>query len=92
VDVPSDATRQTPWQITRLARQRYFIPVRPKRTSWEERGPVDYQEAAVLDNEREDSDVYVLRVKRLVSLTPLSLDFTAFVDFEELNRLLRSDD
>jgi 5'-nucleotidase len=92
VDVPSNATRQTDWQVTRLARQRYFIPVAPKRKSWEERGPVDYQEAANLDNEREDSDVYVLRVKRLVSLTPLSLDFTARVDFEELNRLLRGDD
>jgi 5'-nucleotidase len=92
VDVPSNATQQTPWQVTRLARQRYFIPVAPKRKSWEERGPVDYQEAANLDNEREDSDVYVLRVKRLVSLTPLSLDFTARVDFDELNRLLRFDD
>jgi len=92
VDVPSNATRQTPWQVTRLARQRYFIPVAPKRKSWEERGPVDYQEAANLDNEREDSDVYVLRVKRQVSLTPLSLDFTASVDFDELDRLLRFDD
>src|SRR5450759_3620887 len=85
VDVPSNATRQTPWQVTRLARQRYFIAVKPKRKSWEERGTVDYQEAAILDNEREDSDVYVLRVKRQVSLTPLSLDFTASVDFDELD-------
>ncbi|MCX6038784.1 MAG: 5'/3'-nucleotidase SurE [Chloroflexi bacterium] len=92
VDVPSNATRQTPWQVTRLARQRYFIPVAPKRKSWEERGPVDYQEGAILDSEREDSDVYVLRVKRQVSLTPLSLDFTARVDFDELDRLLRFDD
>jgi 5'-nucleotidase len=92
VDVPCDATRQTPWQVTRLARQRYFIPVAPKRKSWEERGPVDYQEAAVLEDEPEDSDVYVLRVKRHVSLTPLSLDFTARVDFDELNKLLRFGD
>jgi 5'-nucleotidase len=92
VDVPSNATQQTPWQITRLARQRYYIPVAPKRTSWEERGPVDYQEAANLDSEQHDSDVYVLRVKRHVSLTPLSLDFTARVDFAGLDRLLRDDD
>jgi len=92
LDIPSNATRQTPWQVTRLARQRYFIPVKPKRKSWEERGPVDYQEAANLDSEVEDSDVYVLRIKRMVSLTPLSLDFTARVDFDELNLLLRSDD
>ena len=90
VDVPCDATPQTPWQVTRLSRQRYYIPVKPKRKSWEEREPVDYQEAAILDNEPQDSDVYVLRVKRLVSLSPLSLDFTARVDLGELDRLLRS--
>jgi broad specificity polyphosphatase/5'/3'-nucleotidase SurE len=53
---------------------------------------VDYQEAANLEGEVEDSDVYVLRLKRLVSLTPLSLDFTARVDLEQLDRLLRSGD
>jgi 5'-nucleotidase len=92
VDVPCSATRQTPWQVTRLARQQYYIPVKPKRSSWEERGPVDYKEDANLDSEHEDSDVYVLRVKRQVSLTPLSLDMTAKVDFSELERRLRSDD
>jgi 5'-nucleotidase len=92
MDVPCNATPQTPWQVTRLARQRYFIPVKPKRSSWEERGPVDYQEAADLEGEVQDSDVYVLRIKRMVSLTPLSLDFTARVDFGEMDKLLRSGD
>jgi len=89
VDVPSDATRQTPWQITRVARQRYYVPVPPKRTSWDEPGKVDYKEAVILD-EKEDSDVYVLRSKRMVSVAPLSLDLTSRVDFGELNRLLRT--
>jgi 5'-nucleotidase len=92
VDVPSDATPQTPWQVTRLAHQRYFVPVKPKRKSWEEPGVVDYEECMELDNEAKDSDVYVLRVKRHVSLTPLSLDFTAKVDFDGLDHLLRADD
>jgi 5'-nucleotidase len=90
VDVPSDATRQTPWQVTRIAHQRYYLPVPPKRKSWDEPGKVDYEEAAILNGEREDSDVYVLRVKRLVSVTPLSLDLTSRIDFGELNRLLTS--
>jgi 5'-nucleotidase len=89
VDVPSDATPQTPWVVTRLARQRYYIPVAPKRKNWEERGPVDYHEAANLEQEPHDSDVYVLRVKRQISLTPLSLDFTSRVDLGDLDRLLR---
>jgi hypothetical protein len=33
--------------------------------------------------------VYVLRVKRQVSVTPLSLDLTSRVDLDELNLLLR---
>ena len=90
IDIPASATPQTDWQVTRLAHQRYFVPVASTRKSWEERGPVAYKEEAILDKEREDSDVYVLRVKRLVSVTPLSLDFTARVDFGELDRLLRT--
>jgi 5'-nucleotidase len=91
VDVPSSATRQTAWQVTRIARQRYYLPVPPKRKSWDEPGKVDYAEAAILEGEDKDSDVYVLRVKRLVSVTPLSLDLTSRTDFGSLDQLLRSE-
>jgi 5'-nucleotidase len=90
LDVPRSATRATPWQVTRLAHQRYFMPVKPKRTSWEQRAFVDYEEAANLESAAPDSDVYVLRVKKMVALTPLSLDFTARVDLGSLERELRS--
>ncbi|MGE5123548.1 MAG: 5'/3'-nucleotidase SurE, partial [Acidobacteriaceae bacterium] len=35
VDVPCDATSDTPWEVTRLSRQTYFYPVTPKRDSWD---------------------------------------------------------
>lgn len=89
VDVPSDATVDTPWQLTRVSRQRYYEPVPPKRLSWSERAIIDYREAGKLDHEDEDTDVYVLRKKRMVSVSPLSLDLTSRVDFTELNRLMR---
>jgi 5'-nucleotidase len=89
VDIPSDATPQTPWQVTRLARQRYYEPLPPRRKSWDEPGSMDYHEKAILDCET-DSDVYVLRVIRHIAVTPLSLDMTARVDFENLDRILRS--
>ena len=89
LDVPSDANIETPWQVTRLANQRYFEPVKPKRSSWNIPGKIGYREAAILDGEYEDSDVYALRVKRMVSVTPLSLDFTSRVDLKELERLMR---
>jgi 5'-nucleotidase len=90
VDVPSDATVDTPWQLTRISRQRYYEPLSPVRASWAERGIIGYREAGELDREPEDTDVYVLRKKRMVSVTPLSLDLTSRVDFADLERLLKS--
>jgi len=89
VDVPSDATIATPWQLTRVSHQRYYQPVPPQRESWNEPGLMEYREAAEFDHEQEDTDVYVLRKKRMVSVSPLSLDLTSRVNFSELDKLMR---
>ena len=89
VDVPSDATADTLWQLTRVSPQRYYEPVPVERKSWNEPGTIGYREAVILDNEAEDTDVYVLRKKRMVSVSPLSLDLTSRVDFAELDRSMR---
>jgi len=89
VDVPSDATIDTPWQLTRVSRQRYYEPIAPVRESWSERAMINYREAAEFDHEAEDTDVYVLRKKRIVSVSPLSLDLTSRVNFAEFDKLLR---
>lgn len=90
VDVPSDATVDTPWQLTRVSRQRYYEPLAPARASWAERAVIGYREAGVLDREPENTDVYALRKKRIVSVSPLSLDLTSRVDFSDLDQLLRT--
>ena len=89
VEVPSDATFETPWEVSRLARQRYYEPVKPERASWDIATKVGYREAARLDGEPEDTDAYVIRKKHRVSVTPLSLDLTARVDLPELEKLMR---
>jgi 5'-nucleotidase len=89
VEIPSDATLDTPWQLTRVSRQRYYEPVAPERESWDLPAVMKYREAALLEHEAEDTDVYVLRRKRMVSVSPLSLDLTSRVDFAELDRLLK---
>jgi 5'-nucleotidase len=89
VDVPSDATVDTPWQLTRVSRQRYYEPITPVRESWSERTMLNYREAAEFEHEAEDTDVYVLRKKRMVSVSPLSLDLTSRVDFTELDKILQ---
>lgn len=87
VDVPSDAKLDTPWQWTRVSPQRYYEPVAPDRKSWDVPAVMGYREAGILDGEAKDTDVYALRVQRIVSVSPLSLDLTSRVDFDELNKL-----
>jgi len=89
MDVPSDATVDTPWQLTRVSRQRYYEPLAPERQVWGDPGLIAYREAGQLDDEPQDTDVYVLRKKRFVSVSPLSLDLTSRVDFTELNKLIK---
>jgi len=89
VDVPWDATANTPWQLTRVSSQRYYEPFAPDRKSWNEAGTIGYREAGRLEDEPDDSDVYVLRKKHWVSVSPLSLDLTARVNFVELDELMR---
>jgi len=86
VDVPDNATPETAWALTRLAKQRYYDPVAPDRKSWSVPGTVGYIEAPEPEEEPSDSDVYVLRKKRKISVTPISLDMTSRVDFDELER------
>jgi 5'-nucleotidase len=91
VDVPCDATPQTPWRVTRLSRHPYYIPVVPRRVQLEDTTTVEYE--IVLDEKmlESDSDVYTLRVERQVSVTPLSLDLTSRVALAELEQRLRSE-
>jgi 5'-nucleotidase len=89
VDVPSDATPVTPWEVTCLSRQTYFEPVRPTRDSWDQPEKVGYRRIEELSGIGEDTDVYALRVKRVISVTPLSLDLTARVRLQDFDKLLR---
>jgi 5'-nucleotidase len=89
VEVPSDATAETPWEISRLTRQRYYEPLKPKRDSWDVPAAVGYREAVRLEDEPEYTDAYVMRKKRRVAVTPLSLDLTARVNLSDLDHFMR---
>jgi 5'-nucleotidase len=91
IDVPSDATPGTPWEITRLSRTVYYEPLAPERASWDQPGRVSYRVVGDPAEDVTDSDVYALRVKRVVSVTPLSLDMTSRVGFPRLAGLLRGE-
>jgi 5'-nucleotidase len=88
VDIPQDATLTTPWQVTCLTRQTYFTALPPQRTAGDPRGPLGYKIEYKPDLDPTNTDAYVVRKRRLVSVTPLSLDLTARVDLGNFARLL----
>lgn len=76
VDVPQSATPDTPWELTRLTRQRYF----ESRVSTDPRGQRRFTgyyrhiDRAALEP---DSDAHVFAVKRHISVCPLTIDLSA---------------
>lgn len=88
IDVPINATTATPWKITRIARGAYYYPLRPARSRLDEPTNIGYARVEDADYSP-DSDAHALRLERLVSVTPLSLDLTSRVAFDDLENLLR---
>ncbi|HKZ70417.1 MAG TPA: hypothetical protein VJ020_10080, partial [Anaerolineales bacterium] len=88
VDIPASATPQTPWRLTRLSRQRYFLPVKPQRDSFSDRARVDYSRF-IEPGLEPNSDVAALVNERIVSVTPLSLDLTSRIDLPAWERELK---
>jgi 5'-nucleotidase len=97
VDMPDDATLATPWRLTRVSRHRYYETLEPGRWLLDEGELSEVQVAVGLDytvlaepeRTEPDSDIYALRVDRVVSVTPLSIDLTSRVDPAELIPLLQ---
>jgi 5'-nucleotidase len=90
IDVPANATPDTPWELTRLARKSYYEPLPPERLSWDQPARVGYRESGQPQEFPIGTDVHTLRVKQAVSVTPLSLDMTSRVELAELEKQLRN--
>ncbi len=90
IEVPCDATEETPWRLTRVSRQRYYHPLRSGRTHLADKRPLGYEVLVNPATLEPDSDVAALVQHRVVSVSPLSLDLTSRVDFDHLNQVFRA--
>ena len=89
VDVPCDATVATPWRLTRQSRQSYYQVLPPAEPVTEGEMPLlNYRVAVDWATLETDSDIWAFARDRIVSVTPLSQDMTARVDFAGLRKLL----
>jgi len=89
IDIPNDATPQTPWKVTRLTRLPYYELTPPMRNSWNEKGLIGYRPHDKIQHPK-DSDAYIIRQERMVSVTPISLDFTSRLPLNEFDTWLKT--
>jgi 5'-nucleotidase len=92
IDVPADATPETPWRLTRQSRQPYYELFKPAnaRTSPDGMVELDYRIHIYWDTLEPDSDINAFAKNRVIAVTPLSQDLTSRTDLAALERQLRA--
>lgn len=88
IDVPEDATPDTPWRVTRISRQAYLHGIPPEREDLTEPGPLDYHVRIEWSELEPDSDIHALVRDRVVSVAPVSIDLSSRTDRRSLASLL----
>jgi len=84
IDIPSTASTSCPWRVTKLSDKAYYQSniENPSIQSRLCESVVSKERCA---EESSDTDVYAIAVDQVVSVTPLSLDLTAYGSFADLN-------
>ncbi len=86
INIPRHATLDTEIEITRLARKIFITGVEERH---DPRGrPYYWINGELIRDAEEGTDVKAVMKKGHISITPLSLDSTARVDFKEIKKLL----
>jgi 5'-nucleotidase len=88
IDVPADATRDTPWVLTRQSRERYYINIMAERSELSDPGPISYKIDCDPERLEPNGDIRAVAIDKKVSVTPISFDMTSRVDFTMLMNML----
>jgi 5'-nucleotidase len=88
VDVPSTATTQTPWRVTRLSRTPYYVNSLEHPSLASTPGEALLHINVAQASLEPESDIQALAIDQVVSVTPLSLDCTSRTDFQALHSIL----
>jgi len=89
INIPCDATIETPWELTRISQVRLFKAVPPKRTRWSDPGRVGYRFSSEWMSAVPGTDVHALRINKTISVTPISMDMTSRIDLPNFDKTLR---
>ncbi len=85
IDVPDNATEETEWKITSLAKSGYY-----HKESEEVNENSSFNTGKTIirfdeNNISQNSDIYAIAVEKIVSVTPLSNDLTSRVNLDDLH-------
>jgi 5'-nucleotidase len=86
VDVPAGATPETPWQVGRVSRQRYYETPTQITTTDQSGGGFSYHIKVHHDTLETDSDVRIFAVAKQVAVVPMTIDLTAPVALPDVAR------
>jgi len=90
LDLPSGATLETPWNVTRLSKHRVYWPTLPDRSAPYDNAKMGYALKLDPDTTEPDSDVYAIYKKKEITITPMSIDMTSRLDITALQEDFRS--
>jgi len=90
VEIPAEASPETPWQTTRLSNLSFYRPMPPENDRDSGIRDFGYDLALDWDQSPPGTDAHSIVNQKLVSVTPLSLDLTSRVDLNKLESLLRN--
>jgi 5'-nucleotidase len=88
IDIPDEASISTKWEFTTVAKSGYYFKEFDDPSLKSILG--DGKTVIKVDESNLDqqSDIYAFSVKKVVSVTPLSLDLTSRINFDELKNCL----
>jgi 5'-nucleotidase len=93
VDVPLGATVETPWHVTHVSHKEIYHPTAPTaRKALSDVGRVSYKFAIDTTQTEPESDVYAVFEKKVVAVTPISLDLTSRINRGDFTALLNGKD
>ncbi len=89
IEVPANATPDTPWQMTRQSRLRYYIPYPVRTGGLDEPAHIGVNVQVDREESVPGTDVHTLFFDQHISITPLSIDLTSRVNLESLTEQLQ---
>ena len=91
VEVPAQATPETPWQVTKLSMVRFYKPITTDLKADSGSQEIGYEIVSDRDNFPPGTDTHAVVNQGEISVTPLSLDLTSRTNIQDLEKLLRED-